>query len=203
MYLPRSGAKAQEIKLYSAYPSQRFTYVGSKSLQFFHEGKALAAGQLPQRKLVATAEIPEKTQEVFIVLFPAGDGVEGALFEAMVFNMDQQSFPAGKMLVLNASGMEFAGKFNDTLMEVKQGVVGIFNARAAVKIDLRKFVRRENKDGTITEKWLPAFSGEEGGGGDKQILLLLPPFYKDSVAVRSKLFHFAEDSSDQRGNQGR
>jgi hypothetical protein len=184
------------LKLYSVNASPKENYIGPAALMFFHEAAASAPGQVPSRKLVAVADLAGNAGEVFIVLFPKNkDGDDGAKYEAMVFNLSPENFPRGKALILNASGMEFAGKFNDAIMEVKQGVVGMVDARGALEVDIRRLVKVSGVAGT-REEWISAYSNRLAMKDDRMVLLFLPPLYKNSMEVRVRYFTFADSKPD-------
>lgn len=185
-FLIKPAGNAQTVALYAAQRSPDYRWTGSGPLQLFSESQVAGKGAEMSRKLVAEVMVPEDMTQVLLILFPnpAVQTNESApAYLAYVFNDSPENLPAGRMVLLNASGMEFVGKINNSIVTVTPGLNPPLQVGSAVKIDLRVKFR---------ERYYQSYAGSlRLPENERMMLLILPPYYEGSLEVQARVLSSA------------
>lgn len=174
-YIPRPGVAPQKIAFQSTARSPRYEYRGAMPLRF---------GDTTVGATVAEAVIPPEMREALLLFLPtenaeAGAAPKGLRYKIAVLDDSAAARGPGGLAIINLSGRALAGTVGDKELELKSGYNAPLPAGAATKVAL----------GT-TEKgrFSPAYSSTvQLRRGERALLILLPPFYKGSMEVQSRL----------------
>jgi hypothetical protein len=180
-YIPRPGAAPQKIVFQSTARSPRYEYRGSMPLRF---------GDTTVGATVAEAVIPSEMREALLLFLPvenaeaapdakAGAAPKGLRYKIAVLDDSAAARGPGGLAIINLSGRALAGTVGDKEVDLKSGYNAPLPVGAATRVAL----------GT-TEKgrFSPAYSSTvQLRRGERALLILLPPFYKGSMEVQSRL----------------
>lgn len=193
-FLTKPLGNAQTVTLYSAQRSPDYRWTGSGPIQLFSESRIadMVEGEV-SRRIVAEVLVPDDMIQVLIILFPnpAFTTNESApAYLAYVFNDSPENLPAGRMVFLNASGMEFVGKINNSVVTVQRGLNPPLQVGSAVKIDLRVKYRERYYQSYSSTLRLPE--------NERMMLLILPPYYEGSLEVQARVLSSAAPVESKR-----
>lgn len=192
MYLPRPDAKPVALMLQSSNRSGDYVYKGTSPLEFFTETKELD-GQL-KRRLMASAELPEKANEVFVVLFQNPNHAEAkdvAPFKAHFFDVSTKSVPSGSLMLLNATGLRFYIKINEKIAEARAGATLVFNVGNKANIEIKTLFNGDYI--SVYSRQIPL------GGAERKFMLLSPSPYEKALKPVVQFFRWEVEVPERRG----
>ena len=159
------------LRFYPSARSPRYEYRGPAPLRFYDAKSG---------DVVAEADIPAGVAEPLLIFSPQPAGATGGLrYFVYVFDDAASRYGAGKLLVLNFTGMRLAGTVGSRKVALQDGPNGPFDIGGGAAVQFRtEFKKRSYR----------AYGGTvEAGRSERALLLLLPPFYKGSLEVQSRL----------------
>jgi hypothetical protein len=129
---------------------------------------------------LAAVTLPTETTQVLLVFVPKGSGANSPA-ECKVFVVDEapDAAPAGRLAILNLSGLELHGVLNRRRLEVGRGWQDAGPAHGVVRLELQS---------TLAARDYRAYSERlEVTGNERPLLVLFPPFYPGSLEVQGRL----------------
>lgn len=182
-FVPRPGQPAQAIALYATARSPRYEYRGAMPLRLI-DGKSGA--------VVAEAAVPAAMTDVLLLLVPVSPvPAAGLRYQVFVLDDGVARQTPGSLAVINFSGMELAGTLDGQPLEISAGLNAPKTVGRAAAIVLRT---------TVKGRSYQAYTGQVAlKPNERALLVLLPPFYKGSTEVQSRLLVDAPPRVDAKG----
>lgn len=164
----------QKIVSMVFYPTARspvYEYRGTTPLQFV---------DLKSQAVVAIAEIPLEMHQPLLIFFPKASSPGSSLrYEVYVHDDAQIQQTAGGLAILNFSGMEITGKIGRQVVELQRGFSGPYQIGKSARVSFRTHF-----DNVAYQAYADTIRlGPDG----RALLVLLPPFYKGSYEVQSRV----------------
>ena len=170
-YVPRTGQAATPLVLYPTARSPRYEYRGTMPLRFTDAAT---------KSVIAEATVPLEITEALLLLVPLEPApATGLRYQTYVLDDSAIRQASGTLSILNLSGFTLAGTVGDKATALATGLnVPVPIARSAAVV-LRT---------TVKNRSLQAYAGTvELRRGERALLILLPPFYRGSGEVQSRL----------------
>jgi hypothetical protein len=195
----RAGGEAQPIQFYTSQRSPRLDYRGPNPVIFFTEEPRESPNVPPIRRTLAEATVPPDVSQPLFIFFPnplaaaEREDEEVLPYVAYVFDDGPVNMPAGRVILVNASGREFIGNFNDEVRPVRTGLNPPINAGRSLRIDLRTEVRGRY--------WQAYLKTHELGSNESALIIFLPPLHPGSIEPQVRiLFREVETPKDAEGH---
>lgn len=179
MVEPRAGGRAVALRFYTNQRSPALDYRGANPVWFFTEvpNPQPDPARPTVRRPLGYAHVPEGVTRPLFIFFPGAepspDDPSPLPYRIYVFDDGPGNLPAGRVALLNASGLEYLGKFNDVVRPVTAGLNPPIDAGPSLRIELRTAVRG---------KYYQAYLNQHALAADERALLLfLPPLHRGSI----------------------
>ena len=141
---------------------------------------------------IASAQIPDAYKESLLLFCPAKKNNVDLKYEIKVLNYDVESFPNGRYLFINGSGVDVAGMLGNEKLVIPARKQTVFSAPSNIVNNERYYVNiRSNIDG----QWRPLYKSYWTKDTGKRKLGLI---YQDPATNRLRLlcFPYREDPRD-------
>jgi hypothetical protein len=170
-FTPRTGAAPQSFAFYPTARSPRYEFRGTMPLRIV---------EVESGKIVAEANVPPAISDALLILLPVEPTPStGLRYRVLVLDDGATQQPAGSLAVINLSGLALSGSLGDQPIALTEGL----NAPVAVSRAAKLVLRSPGKGRSVQ-----AFASEISlSRNTRGLLLLLPPFYKNSLEVQSRL----------------
>jgi len=192
LFEPKTNDMARAITFYTSARSPVYDYVGTNPVVFFNEALPVNPGEPMQRKMIAQAMVPESVTQPLFIFFknPAAENDAKAVpFLVYVFDDSAANLPPGQISLINVSGLEFAGRFNDQVLPIKAGLTPHIILGRSAHIELRTQVAKRYYQSYASTQTLTA--------RERALMLLLPPFNKGSVEVQVRILKGRSDQTEK------
>ncbi|QYM80119.1 hypothetical protein K0B96_05745 [Horticoccus luteus] len=131
-------------------------------------------------EVVALADVPPNISEPLIILFPLTPApTKGTRFRVYVHDDAKSKHGPGGLGVLNFSNLSLDGTVDRQAVQFGNGFYGPYNVGAVAKVMLRTRFRGRSLQTYADSIHL----GRDG----RALLLLLPPFYRGSLEVQTRI----------------
>jgi hypothetical protein len=170
-YVPRTGQAATPLVLYPTARSPRYEYRGAMPLRITDAATKI---------VVAEATVPSEITEALLLLVPIEPApATGLRFQTYVLDDSAVRQASGTLSILNLSGFALSGMVGDRATSLATGL----NVPVAIARSTAVVLRT-----TVKNRSLQAYAGTvELRRGERALLVLLPPFYRGSAEVQSRL----------------
>lgn len=170
-YIPRTGQAATPLVLYPTARSPRYEYRGAMPLRITDAAT---------KSVVAEATVPLEITEALLLLVPLDPApAAGLRYQTYVLDDSAVRQAAGTLSILNLSGFALAGTLGDRATSLATGLNPPVPIARSAAVVLRT---------TVKNRSLQAYAGTvELRRGERALLVLLPPFYRGSAEVQSRL----------------
>lgn len=189
-YLPSPDEKPQELVFASQSKSKLYSYHGSRELVFFRlsvkpgaESGTVAGNAIiePAAVPVARLVIPEKAERAMLLFLTEprpGEGA-GASFRIYSVNDSYATLASGQVLILNASGRDYAAELAGQQAFLGAGLSGPYTVGSHLVLKL----------GAQTgSNWVKAGVREVNlGASARAIVVLFPPTVKGGIAPNIRI----------------
>jgi hypothetical protein len=173
-FAPRAGAAVQPLAFYPTARSPRYEYRGTMPLRLVDQTSGA---------VVAEATVPAAITEALLLLVPVEPTAVGVRFRVYVLDDSAARQAPGTLAVINLSGLPLTGTLGDEPLTLTDGLNAPHPLPRAAKLALHT---------PFKTKSYQAYAGEIAlGKNERALLLLLPPFYKGSFEVQSRLLRDA------------
>jgi len=170
-YTPRSDQLPTSLVLYPTARSPRYEYLGAMPLHFT---------DATTHSIVAEATVPPAIANALVLLIPIDPApASGLRYQTYVLDDTIARQSVGSLAIINFSGMELAGSLGGQPLTLTPGL----NSAAAIGRSASLVLRT-----TIKNRTYQVYAGNvELAKNERALLLLLPPFYRGSFEVQSRL----------------
>jgi hypothetical protein len=170
-FSPRVGQPAVPVVFYPTARSPRYEYRGPMPLRFT-DAKSGA--------VVAEATVPPTIADALLLLVPLEPApAAGLRYQVFVLDDTAARQAPGSLALINFSGMELAGTIDGQPVTLTAGLNPVQPIGRAAALLLRT---------TVKGRSYQAYAGKiELKAAERALLLLLPPFYKGSLEVQSRV----------------
>ena len=171
IFTPRLGQPAVPLVCYPTARSPRYEYRGPMPLRF-QDAKSGA--------VVAEATVPPAITEALLLLVPVEPApATGLRYQVFVLDDSSARQAPGSLALINFSGMELSGTIDGQAVNLTAGLNPVQTIGRSAALALRT---------TVKGRSYQAYAGKvELKNAERALLLLLPPFYKGSLEVQSRL----------------
>ena len=190
---PGRAASAEQAVRFTVFVSRTASglsflpRVGQPSVLVMVWGLASAGGPMPLRfqdaksgVVVAEATVPPSITEALLLFVPL-EPLPATGLRYQVFVLDDSSVrqAPGSIALINFSGLELSGTIDGQSVRLATGLNPVQPIGRTAAVALR---------GTLKGRSYQAYAGTiELKNSERALLLLLPPFYKGSLEVQSRL----------------
>jgi hypothetical protein len=170
-FTPRSGQAPKHLVLYPTARSPRYDYLGSMPLRIT---------DAQSNTVVAEATVPREITSALLLLVPLEPApAAGLRYQTYVLDDTTARQSAGTLAIINFSGLELAGTLDGKPLALTAGLNAATPLGRSTALTLRT---------TLKNRTYQAYAGNfELGKNERALLLLLPPFYRGSLEVQSRL----------------
>lgn len=170
-YTPRPGAVPAPLVLYPTARSPRYDYRGALPLRFIDS---------KTNTVVAEAAVPPGIADALLLLVPIEPSpATGLRYQVYVLDDAAARQTPGSLAIINFSGLVLTGTIEGQPVTLKAGLNSAQPVGRAAALVLRT---------TFKSRSYQAYAGTvELAKSERALLLLLPPFYKGSLEVQSRL----------------
>ena len=170
-FTPRPGQAPKHLVLYPTARSPRYDYLGSMPLRIT---------DAQTNTVVAEATVPREITSALLLLVPLEPApATGLRYQTYVLDDTAARQPAGTLAIINFSGLELAGTLAGKPLVLTAGLNAVTPLGRSAALTLRT---------TVKNRTYQAYAGNvELGKNERALLLLLPPFYRGSLEVQSRL----------------
>ncbi len=169
-FVPRAAGAAQPLVFYPTARSPRYDYRGAMPLRIVDS----------RTGTVAEATVPPAIAEALLVLVPYEPPLSvGLRYRVFVLDDSAARQPPGTLAIINLSGLALSGTLGEQPLTLVDGLNPALPVSHAAKLTLRTLFKSRSYQAYACEIAL--------GKGERALLLLLPPFYKGSLEVQSRL----------------
>jgi len=170
-YVPRTGQAATPLVLYPTARSPRYEYRGAMPLRITDAAT---------KSVIAEATVPPEITEAVLLLVPIEPApATGLRYQTYVLDDSTMRQASGTLSILNLSGFVLAGTVGDRATSLATGLNVPVTVARSTAVVLRT---------TVKNRSLQAYAGTvELRRGERALLVLLPPFYRGSAEVQSRL----------------
>lgn len=170
-FLPRVGQPSVPVVVYPTARSPHYEYRGPMPLRFQDAKSGV---------VVAEATVPPSITEALLLFVPL-EPLPATGLRYQVFVLDDSSVrqAPGSIALINFSGLELSGTIDGQSVRLATGLNPVQPIGRTAAVALR---------GTLKGRSYQAYAGTiELKNSERALLLLLPPFYKGSLEVQSRL----------------
>jgi hypothetical protein len=130
--------------------------------------------------VVAEVTVPREISTALILLVPLDPApAAGLRYQTYVLDDTAARQAAGSLAIINFSGLELAGTLDGKPLALTSGLNAVTPLGRSATLTLRT---------TVKNRTYQAYAGNvELGKNERALLLLLPPFYRGSLEVQSRL----------------
>lgn len=170
-FTPQAGQAPKPLVLYPTARSPRYDYVGAMPLRIT---------DAKTNTVVAEATVPREITSALLLLVPLDPApAAGLRYQTYVLDDTAARQPAGSLAIINFSGLELAGTLDGKPLALTPGLNAATPLGRSAALTLRT---------TVKNRTYQAYAGNvELGKNERALLLLLPPFYRGSLEVQSRL----------------
>jgi hypothetical protein len=170
-FTSRPGQAPKHLVLYPTARSPRYDYLGSMPLRIT---------DAQTNTVVAEATVPREITSALLLLVPLEPApAAGLRYQTYVLDDTAARQPAGTLAIINFSGLELAGTIDGKPLALTAGLNAATPLVRSAALTLRA---------TVKNRTYQAYAGNvELGKNERALLLLLPPFYRGSLEVQSRL----------------
>jgi len=170
-FTPRAAQAPKPLVLYPTARSPRYDYLGSMPLRIT---------DAQTNSVVAEATVPSEIISALLLLVPLEPApAAGLRYQTYVLDDTAALQPAGTLAIINFSGLELAGTLDGKPLALTAGLNAATPLGRSTALTLRT---------TLKNRTYQAYAGNvELGKNERALLLLLPPFYRGSLEVQSRL----------------
>lgn len=170
-FAPRADAAPQKIVFYPTARSPRYEYRGAMPLRFLDAstGKTLAEANVP-------SSIRDALLLFSVVEPPTKDGFR---YRIAVLDDGAVRHAAGKLLIVNLSGLELSGVIGRHAVVLKSGMNPPLDVSGATQIALRAAFQARTYQSYADQV--------EIDGHERALLILFPPYYEGSLEAQSRM----------------
>jgi len=170
-FTPRPGQAPKHLVLYPTARSPRYEYFGAMPLRIT---------DAQTNTVVAEATVPREITSALLLLVPLEPApAAGLRYQSYVLDDTTARQPAGSLAIINFSGLELAGTLDGKPLLLTAGLNAATPIGRSAALTLRT---------TVKNRAHQAYAGNvELGKNERALLLLLPPFYRGSLEVQSRL----------------
>ncbi len=170
-YTPKPGAAPVPLVFYPTARSPRYDYRGPSPLRFI-DSKTNA--------VVAEAAMPPEITDALLLLVPIEPApATGLRYQVYVLDDAAARQAPGSLAIINFSGLVLSGTIDGKSATLQPGLNAAQTVGRSASLTLRT---------TSKARSYQAYSGTvELAKSERALLLLLPPFYKGSLEVQSRL----------------
>lgn len=171
VYTPRPAQAPAPLVFYPTARSPRYEYRGVMPLRF-HDAKTNA--------VVAEATIPPEITDALLLLVPIEPApATGPRYQSYVLDDAAARQAPGSLAIINFSGLALSGTIDGKPATLQAGLNAAQPVGKSAAVTLRT---------TFKTRTYQAYAGTvELAKNERALLLLLPPFYKGSLEVQSRL----------------
>jgi hypothetical protein len=189
-FLPKAGDKPRPLSFSSQSKSPVYTYTGSSELTFYNlvtpvgTSPKTSPSQAPIEPTlipVARLVIPEGASRLLILFFPEkNQGGSGALsYRLFPINDSFSNLIAEHVVILNASGREYAAAISDQKVFLKAGLSGPYKVGQKAVLQFAA---------QLGERWVSAGVREfDLGENARSVVVLFPPTVSGSIAPNVRI----------------
>lgn len=170
-YTPRPGSLPAPLVFYPTARSPRYDYRGTSPLRFI-ESKT--------NTIVAEAVVPPEIADALLLLVPIEPApATGLRYQVYVLDDATARQAPGSLAIINFSGLALSGTLDGKPVTLQPGLNAAQTIARSAALVLRT---------TFKTRSYQAYAGTvELAKNERALLLLLPPFYKGSLEVQSRL----------------
>lgn len=170
-FFPRAAGAAQPLVFYPTARSPRYDYRGAMPLRIVDAQTGT---------VVAEATVPPAIADALLVLVPNEPApTAGLRYRVFVLDDSAARQASGTLAIINLSGLALSGTLGEHALTFADGLNPALPVSRAAKLTLRT---------PFKARTYQAYAGEIAlAKGERALLLLLPPFYKGSLEVQSRL----------------
>lgn len=170
-YVARLAQPAKPVVLYPTARSPRYEYRGPMPLRLTDAAA---------KTVVAEATIPPSITDALLLLVPITPApATGLRYQTYVLDDSAARQAPGTLAIINFSGFALTGTLEGKAVALAAGLNAPQPIGRSAPITLRTMVKNRS---------LQAYAGTvELGKNERALLLLLPPFYRGSAEVQSRL----------------
>jgi len=170
-YVARTGQPAAPVTLYPTARSPRYEWRGVMPLRLL-DAKTGA--------VLAEATVPPAITEALLLLVPLSPApATGLRYQVYVLDDTAARLAPGRLAIINLSGLALAGTLGEQPVALAAGLNSAQPVNRATSLVLRT---------TLKGRSFQSYTGTlDLAKNERALLLLLPPFYKGSLEVQSRL----------------
>ena len=170
-YVARARQAASPLVLYPTARSPRYEYRGAMPLRITDAAT---------KSVIAEATVPPEITEALLLLVPIEPApATGLRYQTYVLDDSAIRQASGTLSILNLSSFTLAGTVGDRATSLATGLNPAVPIARPTAVILRT---------TVKNRSLQAYAGTvELRRGERALLVLLPPFYRGSAEVQSRL----------------
>lgn len=170
-FTPLPGQAPKHLGLYPTARSPRYDYLGVMPLRIT---------DAQTNTVVAEATVPQEITTALLLLLPLEPApVAGLRYQTYVLDDTTARQSAGTLAIINFSGLELVGTLDGKPLALTAGLNAATPLGRSALLTLRTKVKNRTYQ---------AYAGNvELGKNERALLLLLPPFYRGSQEVQSRL----------------
>ena len=170
-FSPRVGQPSVRVVVYPTARSPRYEYRGPMPLRFQDAKSGV---------VVAEATVPPSITEALLLFVPLEPlPATGLRYQVFVLDDSSARQAPGSLALINFSGLEMSGTIDGQSVTLVTGLNPVQTIGRSAAVALRT---------TLNGRSYQAYAGTiELKNSERALLLLLPPFYKGSLEVQSRL----------------